>query len=43
MTMSDNKEGSSFGDKLKAPFEKLKDKLEGTHLHDAKVKLIHTK
>ncbi|KAI1845862.1 hypothetical protein JX265_011243 [Neoarthrinium moseri] len=33
----------SFTDKLKNPFHELKDKLKGTHLHDAKVALTHKK
>ncbi|ORY59662.1 uncharacterized protein BCR38DRAFT_488681 [Pseudomassariella vexata] len=33
----------SFSDKLRHPFHELKEKLKGTHLHDAKVSLIHKK
>ncbi|KAI0150681.1 phospholipase D/nuclease [Xylariaceae sp. FL1272] len=36
-------EKSSFKDKLKHPFHDLKEKLEHTHLHDAKVHLSHQK
>lgn len=49
MTTSDHghkKEESGSGgfmDKLKKPFRELEDKLEGTHLHDAKVHLVHKK
>jgi len=32
-----------FLSKLKHPFHELKEKMEGTHLHDAKVHLIHKK
>ncbi|KXH66563.1 hypothetical protein CSAL01_10737 [Colletotrichum salicis] len=35
--------GGGFMDKLKKPFRELEDKLEGTHLHDAKVHLVHKK
>ncbi|ROT41909.1 phospholipase D p1 [Sodiomyces alkalinus F11] len=35
--------GSSWRDKLKKPFRELEEKLEGTHLHDAKVSLHHKK
>lgn len=35
--------GSSFSDKFKQPFQELKDKLDSTHLHDAKVHLTHKK
>ncbi|KAM0506840.1 hypothetical protein ACHAPB_002907 [Verticillium nonalfalfae] len=35
--------GTSFKDKLKAPFQKLEEKLEGTHLHDAKIHITHKK
>jgi phospholipase D1/2 len=34
---------SSFSEKLKNPFREIKDKLEGTHLHDAKVHMVHKK
>ncbi|KAI1443723.1 phospholipase D/nuclease [Annulohypoxylon stygium] len=36
-------EHSDFVDKLKHPFHDLKEKLKDTHLHDAKVSLIHKK
>ncbi|KAH6683502.1 phospholipase D p1 [Plectosphaerella plurivora] len=39
----DLKEESSFMSKLKKPFRELEEKLEGTHLHDAKVTLTHKK
>ncbi|EEY22301.1 phospholipase D p2 [Verticillium alfalfae VaMs.102] len=35
--------GTSLKDKLKAPFQKLEEKLEGTHLHDAKIHITHKK
>ncbi|OLN81033.1 Phospholipase D1-like protein 3 [Colletotrichum chlorophyti] len=35
--------GGGFFDKLKKPFRELEEKLEGTHLHDAKVHLVHKK
>lgn len=42
-----NEDGESkqhgFADKLKHPFHELKEKFEGTHLHDAKVHLINRK
>jgi phospholipase D1/2 len=34
---------SSFAEKLKHPFQELKEKLHNTHLHDAKVHLVHKK
>jgi phospholipase D1/2 len=34
---------SSLTDKLKHPFHNLKEKLKHTHLHDAKVGIIHQK
>ena len=34
---------SSFADKLKHPFQGLREKLHGTHLHDAKIHLVHKK
>jgi phospholipase D1/2 len=34
---------TSLGEKLKHPFHELKEKLHNTHLHDAKVSLIHKK
>ncbi|KAI2472482.1 phospholipase D/nuclease [Annulohypoxylon bovei var. microspora] len=34
---------SDFVDKLKHPFQDLKEKLKDTHLHDAKISLIHKK
>ncbi|KAI0198117.1 phospholipase D/nuclease [Astrocystis sublimbata] len=37
------KEHSSFSDKLKSPFQELKEKLDGTHLQDVKVHLNHKK
>lgn len=37
------KEHSDLGDKLKHPFHELKEMLKDTHLHDAKVNLIHKK
>ncbi|XXG95125.1 hypothetical protein Hte_001385 [Hypoxylon texense] len=37
------KEHSDLGDKLKQPFHDLKEKLKDTHLHDAKINLIHKK
>ena len=40
---NDGKEESSFMSKLKKPFRELEEKLEGTHLHDAKVSLVHKK
>ncbi|KAK3353896.1 hypothetical protein B0T25DRAFT_222593 [Lasiosphaeria hispida] len=33
----------SFGDKLKHPFQELREKLHSTHLEDAKIHLIHQK
>lgn len=39
----DNPENESFFHKLKKPFRELEEKLEGTHLHDAKVHLTHKK
>ncbi|KAK7749113.1 hypothetical protein SLS62_008400 [Diatrype stigma] len=36
-------EHQDLGDRLKQPFHDLKEKLKGTHLHDAKVHLIHEK
>ncbi|KAI1099665.1 phospholipase D/nuclease [Jackrogersella minutella] len=36
-------EHSDFVDRLKHPFHDLKEKLKDTHLHDAKVNLIHKK
>lgn len=38
-----DEEHQSLGDKLKHPFHELKEKLKGTHLHDAKIHLIHEK
>jgi len=35
--------GGSFSDKLKQPIQELKEKLHGTHLHNAKIHLIHQK
>ena len=41
---TDHDEGhSSLGDKLRQPFHELKEKLDSTHLQDAKVRLIHKK
>jgi len=37
------KKHHGFMDKLKHPLHELKEKLEDTHLHDAKVHLIHKK
>lgn len=34
---------ASVIDKSKHPFHEIKEKLKDTHLHDAKVSLIHTK
>ena len=39
----EHKKSSSIGEKLKQPFQELKDKLRNTHLHDAKVHLHHKK
>jgi hypothetical protein len=39
----DDGKPESFGDKLKNPFHELKEALHNTHLHDAKVHLIHQK
>ncbi|KAM7216915.1 putative phospholipase D1 [Rhypophila decipiens] len=39
----DSKHHSSFSESLKHPFHELKEKLKHTHLHDAKVGLIHQK
>ncbi|KAH8882570.1 phospholipase D/nuclease [Thozetella sp. PMI_491] len=36
-------EEKGLGDKLKHPFQELKEKLHNTHLHDVKVQLIHKK
>ncbi|KAL0944696.1 phospholipase [Colletotrichum truncatum] len=36
-------ESGGFFHKLKKPFRELEEKLEGTHLHDAKVHLVHKK
>ncbi|OTB01078.1 hypothetical protein M426DRAFT_323732 [Hypoxylon sp. CI-4A] len=44
MTSSHNQDGDrDLGDKLKHPFHELKEKLKDTHLHDAKISLIHKK
>lgn len=43
MSHSNGEEEKSTGDKLKHPFHELKEKLEGTHLHNFKVGLIHQK
>lgn len=34
---------SDISDKLRNPFHELKEKLKDTHLHDAKIGLIHQK
>lgn len=39
----DGDDGSSFTDKLKQPFRELEEKLQDTHLHDAKIALVHKK
>ncbi|TDZ20122.1 Phospholipase D1 [Colletotrichum orbiculare MAFF 240422] len=39
----DDATGGGFFHKLKKPFRELEEKLEGTHLHDAKVHLVHKK
>jgi hypothetical protein len=39
----EHKDESSFMSKLKKPFRELEEKLEGTHLHDAKVAIVHKK
>lgn len=44
--MADNyqdEKPASTKDKLKHPFHELKEKLEGTHLHNLKVNLTHQK
>lgn len=38
-----DEKNSSTKDKLKSPFHDLKEKLEGTHLHNLKVNLTHQK
>ncbi|KAI1157537.1 phospholipase D/nuclease [Nemania serpens] len=45
MSQSDAQDGdhSDLADKLKHPFQELKDKLRDTHLHDIKISLIHKK
>lgn len=43
MSAPDGDEKPSTADKIKHPFHELKEKLEGTHLHDFKVSLIHKK
>ncbi|TDZ37330.1 Phospholipase D1 [Colletotrichum sidae] len=39
----DDATSGGFFHKLKKPFRELEEKLEGTHLHDAKVHLVHKK
>lgn len=43
MSAPNGEEKISTADKFKQPFHDLKEKLEGTHLHDFKVGLIHKK
>ena len=43
MASNEEKGNRGFLGKLKQPFHDLKEKMEGTHLHDAKVHLIHKK
>ena len=38
-----HKQHGSIGEKLKHPFQELREKLKNTQLHDAKVHLIHQK
>lgn len=40
---NETKEESGFMGKIKKPFRELEEKLEGTHLHDAKIRLVHKK
>lgn len=40
---NEDENGNSTKDKLKHPFHELKEKLEGTHLHNLKVNLTHQK
>lgn len=42
MAGSQEQNGDS-ADKWKHPFQELKEKLKDSHLHDAKISLIHTK
>lgn len=43
MAPSGEENHESFSDKLMNPFHELKEKLKDTHLHDAKIHLIHKK